>query len=204
MKTGAPPTLRNALTGELTPPGISFCDEANNFSEFSCCIGKGLFYVTRPASAPVGPPRERFPRRRRRNCSPAAKRPGALVTPNRRSPTRPERAPASRFWRRFAAPPDDRRNAWRACPQSPPPAAGAATRRAGWIDPCEPEAAQSRPWSPSCYAQDPSRHKMRSSLSERRSRPENRLSRQAPPPGCPRVSAPLPLREVRLRREDSG
>src|SRR5205823_4831511 len=33
MKGGVPPILRNALTGELTPPGISCCARANSASE---------------------------------------------------------------------------------------------------------------------------------------------------------------------------
>src|SRR5580692_7505437 len=33
MKGGVPPTLRNARTGELTPPGISFWARANRSSE---------------------------------------------------------------------------------------------------------------------------------------------------------------------------
>src|SRR6266850_7938068 len=33
MKNGSPPTLRNARTGELTPPGILFCAARNNSEE---------------------------------------------------------------------------------------------------------------------------------------------------------------------------
>jgi hypothetical protein len=31
MKSGVPPTLLNALTGELTPPGIDCCALSNSF-----------------------------------------------------------------------------------------------------------------------------------------------------------------------------
>src|SRR5438105_1586485 len=33
MKKGALPTLRNARTGEFTPPGMRFCAAANNLDE---------------------------------------------------------------------------------------------------------------------------------------------------------------------------
>ena len=33
MKGGVPPTLRKARTGELTPPGISFCARAKSASD---------------------------------------------------------------------------------------------------------------------------------------------------------------------------
>src|SRR5882672_105570 len=34
MKGGVPPTARNARTGELTPPGIAFCERSNSKSFF--------------------------------------------------------------------------------------------------------------------------------------------------------------------------
>src|SRR5579885_3476467 len=38
MNSGPPPTLRNARTGELTPPGISFCARANSASYLRVCM----------------------------------------------------------------------------------------------------------------------------------------------------------------------
>src|SRR4029077_9835772 len=34
MKGGVPPTARNARTGELTPPGMTFCERSNRRSFF--------------------------------------------------------------------------------------------------------------------------------------------------------------------------
>jgi hypothetical protein len=42
MKTGSPPTLLNALTGEFTPPGIDFWALANNFELVSDFIAEDL------------------------------------------------------------------------------------------------------------------------------------------------------------------
>src|SRR5947209_8917012 len=38
MKGGVPPTLRNARTGELTPPGISVCARAKSASDLARSI----------------------------------------------------------------------------------------------------------------------------------------------------------------------
>jgi hypothetical protein len=38
MKSGVPPTLRNARTGEFTPPGMDFKALANSLSDCACFI----------------------------------------------------------------------------------------------------------------------------------------------------------------------
>ncbi len=38
MKSGCPPTLRNARTGEFTPPGIFSTARRNSSSDFVCVI----------------------------------------------------------------------------------------------------------------------------------------------------------------------
>src|ERR1051325_8029142 len=42
MNSGFPPTLRNARTGELTPPGINCCARSKIASDFSRCILSSL------------------------------------------------------------------------------------------------------------------------------------------------------------------
>src|ERR1043166_1548125 len=39
IKTGSPPTERNALTGEFTPPGMSFCALSNRALDFEWFMG---------------------------------------------------------------------------------------------------------------------------------------------------------------------
>jgi hypothetical protein len=41
MKSGVPPTLRNARTGEFTPPGMDFRALANRLSDFAYFIEIG-------------------------------------------------------------------------------------------------------------------------------------------------------------------
>src|SRR5450755_2624669 len=43
IKGGVPPTPRNARTGEFTPPGINFCDSANNPSDLDRFISISVY-----------------------------------------------------------------------------------------------------------------------------------------------------------------
>src|SRR5216684_5972360 len=75
-KNGSPSTLRNARTGEFTPPGISFCATRNNSEEREF---KGSKRPTSNAQRPT-PNSQAFDRLRERvNLTALCKRRGSQV-----------------------------------------------------------------------------------------------------------------------------
>src|SRR5882724_2798905 len=77
IKNGSPPTLRNARTGEFTPPGIRFCARAKNSEEcdVTCrgaCAKRLCIYARRLIQAP-----------RQRYCPLSQKRRGSQVVRSR-------------------------------------------------------------------------------------------------------------------------